>query len=195
MKQYKSLITKVTASISIIGSGILINHLVNKEELKASWTNTYEPSVKWDFNWDRRDTISSVKRHRHHSSSSLNQNNDQNKANNNENNTINQNKPVDDFDLNKQTSKATRHLFLIRHGQYEIKAPIADQMILTTLGREQAELTGKRLSELRNRFKFNKLHHSTMIRAIETAQLIHKELNLSGLELPVSVDPLLCEGN
>jgi serine/threonine-protein phosphatase PGAM5 len=193
MRQYKSLFTKVTASISIIGSGVLINNLINKEELKASWTNTYEPSIKWDFNWDRRDPISSVKRHRHHSSS-LNQNSDLNKVNNNENN-VNQNKSVDDFELNKQTSKATRHLFLIRHGQYEIKAPIAEQMILTALGREQAELTGKRLSELRNKFKFNKLHHSTMIRAIETAQLIHKQLNLSGLELPVSVDPLLCEGN
>lgn len=190
MRQYRSLITKVTASISIIGSGILINHLVNKEELKASWTNTYEPSVKWDFNWDRRDAISSVKRHRHHSSSQHQNNDNQNKANNNEN----QNKPVDDFELNKQTSKATRHLFLIRHGQYEIKAPLSEQMILTALGREQAELTGKRLSELRNKFKFNKLHHSTMVRAVETAQLIHKELNLSGLELPVSVDPLLCEG-
>lgn len=191
MRQYKSLITKVTASISIIGSGILINHLAKKEPLKASWTNTYEPSVKWDFNWDRRDSISSIKRHRHQSS---NQNNDQSKTNNTEN-TNNQNKTVDDFELNKNTSKATRHLFLIRHGQYEIKAQLAEQMILTALGREQAELTGKRLSELRNKFKFNKLHHSTMVRAVETAQLIHNQLNLNGLDLPVSVDPLLCEGN
>ena len=33
-----------------------------------------------------------------------------------------------------------------------------------------------------------------MIRAIETAQLIHKEVKVNGQELPVFVDPLLVEG-
>ena len=35
------------------GSTLLANEYFSKEKLKASWTNTYEPSVKWDHNWDR----------------------------------------------------------------------------------------------------------------------------------------------
>ena len=60
------------------------------------------------------------------------------------------------------------------------------------LGREQAVNTGKRLSELTKNFKFTKLHHSNMIRAIETADLIRQELKHP--ELPINVDPLLAEG-
>ncbi len=131
MRNYKSLLTKVTASISILGSGILINYFVNenKKPLKAAWTNTYEPSVKWDFNWDRRDPISSVKnRHRHHSSGGS-QKEEQPATTTNP-----PNKVQDDFEVAKNSSKASRHLFLIRHGQYEIKAPLSEQMILTALG-------------------------------------------------------------
>ena len=59
-------------------------------------------------------------------------------------------------------------------------------------GTEQAVNTGKRLNELTKKLKFTKLHHSNMIRAIETANLIRQELKLE--DLPVSMDPLLAEG-
>ena len=129
MRNYYSFLKKITASVTIIGSGILVNHLVNKDStpLKDAWTNTYEPSVKWDANWDRRDHISAVKRHRHHShhqkeeSKQVAENNEKPKA-------------VDDSEIGKQTSKANRHLFLIRHGQYEIKEPLPENHVLTQMG-------------------------------------------------------------
>lgn len=43
-------------------------------------------------------------------------------------------KAKDDFELNKKSSKATRHLYLIRHGQYEIKANEPEMRVLTQLG-------------------------------------------------------------
>ena len=46
----------------------------------------------------------------------------------------NQAKTTDDFEVGKHSSKASRHLFLIRHGQYEINAKEADLMVLTPLG-------------------------------------------------------------
>ena len=46
----------------------------------------------------------------------------------------------DDSDISKQTSKARRHIFLIRHGQYQIKEKEKHLQVLTELGREQAEV-------------------------------------------------------
>jgi hypothetical protein len=43
-------------------------------------------------------------------------------------------KTVDDSEVGKHSTKASRHLFLIRHGQYEINAKEADLMVLTSLG-------------------------------------------------------------
>ncbi len=43
-------------------------------------------------------------------------------------------KAKDDFEIGKYSSKATRHIFLIRHGQYEIKANEPDLRVLTKLG-------------------------------------------------------------
>jgi serine/threonine-protein phosphatase PGAM5 len=42
-----------------------------------------------------------------------------------------------------------------------------------------------------SKIKFTKVIHSTMIRAIETADIIRGQLPS---DIPVSVDPLLCEG-
>jgi hypothetical protein len=46
----------------------------------------------------------------------------------------------DDSDILKHASKARRHLFLIRHGQYQIKEKEKHLQVLTELGREQAEV-------------------------------------------------------
>ena len=55
-------------------------------------------------------------------------------------------------------------------------------------------MTGQRLNELFAKYKFTKLHHSSMVRAIETADLIRNELHTCKDKLPVAQDVLLCEG-
>lgn len=120
----------------------------------ASWTTDFTPSVAWDHNWDRRAPKSLVKPLR------------------NSNDSINNN------DLNEKleavTSKAVRHIILIRHGQYYEEEGTDEKRILTPLGREQADLVGKRLQELN--LPYTSIVSSTMSRAIETADLISKYL-------------------
>eukprot|EP00794_Sanderia_malayensis_P014406 gene14406-15906_t len=74
---------------------------------------------------------------------------------------------------NKRLPKATRHLYLIRHGQYN-RGETDEQRKLTELGRLQAKNTGDRLKSLNK--KFDKIVYSTMTRAKETAELISKSL-------------------
>lgn len=72
------------------------------------------------------------------------------------------------------TPKATRHVFLIRHGQYHMDSKNPRYKCLTELGLEQAEFAGARLKELD--FPYTHFYHSTMERAKETACIIHKHL-------------------
>uniref|UniRef100_K7F2P0 Serine/threonine-protein phosphatase PGAM5, mitochondrial n=2 Tax=Pelodiscus sinensis TaxID=13735 RepID=K7F2P0_PELSI len=71
-------------------------------------------------------------------------------------------------------AKATRHIFLIRHSQYNLDGRIDKDRTLTELGREQAELTGRRLASLG--LKFDTIIHSSMTRATETTNIISKHL-------------------
>lgn len=181
MNRYYKFITAGIASVSTV---FLIKNLKKEDTLNASWTTNFEPSVKWNSNWDFRDPSSLIKpKNRHFSVQNLGESN---KENNN-----NEKKSTDDFEINKNSSKASRHLFLIRHGQYEVGAKEANQMVLTQLGHEQADLTGRRLKELTRKFKFTKVYNSTMIRAIQTADNIIRYLPD---DLPRHEDPLLCEG-
>ncbi len=66
---------------------------------------------------------------------------------------------------------AIKTILLLRHGQYT-KEPSER---LTSLGRKQASLAGKRLKEM----KFSKFHFSTMPRAHETAQVVQKVMGYS----------------
>lgn len=68
---------------------------------------------------------------------------------------------------------ATKTLVLVRHGQY-LRPTDNSGECLTPLGRKQARLAGQRLKE----YKFNKIHCSTMPRAIETADIICKTMNV-----------------
>lgn len=79
---------------------------------------------------------------------------------------------MNDIEFKKPT--ATRHLILIRHGQYELDGATDEQRILTKLGRTQAEYTGKRLREIG--FPYTLIVKSTMARAQETADIIAKNL-------------------
>lgn len=69
---------------------------------------------------------------------------------------------------------ATRHLILIRHGQYNLNGKTDQERALTQLGRRQAKGTGTRLAQLD--MDYTKIVVSTMERARETADIIAKEL-------------------
>jgi len=77
----------------------------------------------------------------------------------------------------------TRHLILIRHGQYHEHPKSDQEKTLTPLGRMQAELTGRRLAELTRKTlgggdacPIKTLYCSDMTRAKETAAIIAKHL-------------------
>lgn len=83
-------------------------------------------------------------------------------------------KPSQDDANNNNLPTATRHIILIRHGQYNLQGSSDKERILTDLGRQQASVTANRLAELS--IPFNVLIHSNMSRAIETAQIISESL-------------------
>ncbi|XP_063171481.1 serine/threonine-protein phosphatase PGAM5, mitochondrial isoform X4 [Candoia aspera] len=107
----------------------------------------------WDNNWDRREPLALM---------NLKKKNDET----GEQETSSR--------LAHYKTKATRHIFLIRHSQYNLDGQQDKDRILTKLGREQAELTGKRLASLG--LKFDKIVHSSMARATETTNIISKHL-------------------
>jgi hypothetical protein len=130
MANYRKAFKTVFASVSVIGTAVILNNVINRESkpMLASWTNDYEPGVKWIDNWDKREPSYLIKPKRHSSSSTLN-------VDQNNNNLVDQAKKAhDDSEINKHTAKARRHIFLIRHGQYHTEATEAHQMILTQLG-------------------------------------------------------------
>ena len=101
-------------------------------------------SKDWDYNWDFRQPSSLVK----------------------------PNSP--DEEVKQKTSSARRRLYLIRHGQYELEKQDDKEKVLTKLGRQQAEQTGKHLASLG--VKYSDLVISTMTRANETGEIILKQL-------------------
>ncbi|XP_061622541.1 serine/threonine-protein phosphatase PGAM5, mitochondrial isoform X1 [Phyllopteryx taeniolatus] len=136
---------------------------------QPAWTSTsITPAPTghaWDVNWDKREpsTLSNGKKKESATED-----------------------PSSEQDNGKP--KATRNILLIRHSQYNLSGSSDKERVLTPLGREQAELTGHRLSALG--LKYDVLIHSSMARATETAHIISK--HLPGVEL-LSCD-LLREG-
>jgi serine/threonine-protein phosphatase PGAM5 len=86
-------------------------------------------------------------------------------------------------------SAGTRTLYLIRHGEYDHHDSLDEHVGkgLVPLGREQAELTGRRLKRMGVRF--DTLFVSSMTRARETGAIIAKQLKY----LEPRVDPDLSE--
>ncbi|XP_016336867.1 serine/threonine-protein phosphatase PGAM5, mitochondrial isoform X2 [Sinocyclocheilus anshuiensis] len=133
--------------------------------VRAAQTPAWPTANGWDYNWDKRDPSSLVNGKRKESAGDSGS-----------------------PDAENSKPKATRHIFLIRHSQYNLKGDGDKEKILTPLGREQAEYTGQRLAALG--LKYDVLIHSSMTRATETANIISKYLPVAEL---VSCD-LLREG-
>uniref|UniRef100_A0A6G1SMS7 Serine/threonine-protein phosphatase PGAM5, mitochondrial n=1 Tax=Aceria tosichella TaxID=561515 RepID=A0A6G1SMS7_9ACAR len=154
----------VQASSSTLGESKLFDYLVkNPHEF-----NPNLPKTSWDYDWDKRDPASLVPPGQSMKS---------------------------DEDIKRQTRistpikpTATRHLFLIRHGQYNLKGATDEERTLTPLGWEQAEFTAKRLKELS--IPYAKIIQSSMTRAKNTASVISKHLG----DVPVETCDFLREG-
>ncbi|KAJ8711124.1 hypothetical protein PYW07_008366 [Mythimna separata] len=148
-------------SLGAVGGGLTYYRINNdKTERKFnaynSWTTNFTPGVQWDRNWDHREPESIVKPIK----SSIVNPEEENKYNEK---------------LEKAKSRAVRHLFLIRHGQYNIDGAKDKDRTLTELGRLQADFTGQRLALLD--IKWDLLVQSTMTRAQETGSIIAKHLD------------------
>src|SRR5262245_20748270 len=67
-----------------------------------------------------------------------------------------------------------RTLYLIRHGQYETGVQHRDGGSLTALGIEQAKCAAQAVAHL----PINAIHASTMVRAVETANIIAQAVQM-----------------
>lgn len=99
--------------------------------------------------------------------------------------------------------KVTRHIILVRHGQYVMDDKEDEKRILTALGRVQAKETGKRLLELitsedslSGKIQIKALHSSDLARAKETADIIVNEIqnNSDVILYRTKPNPFLNEG-
>ncbi|XP_043211479.1 serine/threonine-protein phosphatase PGAM5, mitochondrial-like [Amphibalanus amphitrite] len=131
-----------------------------------------QPTTKWDSNWDQRAPTSLVEPPKGLSEAELKDH-----------------APYQES-LSKAKAKARRHLILIRHGQYQLDGATDEQRVLTELGRQQAALTGAQLRRLG--LPYTAIIRSSMSRALETSDIIHREL--AEAAPPVSTSDLLREG-
>jgi serine/threonine-protein phosphatase PGAM5 len=164
------------------------NELLQGQCLKRQMRTPAVPYPLWDYNWDGRMT----------SDSSL-----ESFRNGRANASSTKQKGSDGRYKGSKTGK-TRHLLLVRHGQYDERREEDEHRKLTPLGRQQAIKTGKRLVEMaRGTMKFEKdhfngkcfvkaIHVSNMVRAKETAALIAKQFQEEKMT-PQKPDPLLNE--
>lgn len=125
--------------------------------------------LKWDVNWDKREPEFLVKPLKGHFGQPVPDSKDEHSYNE---------------QLDRLRAKVTRHLILVRHGQYNLSGKTDNERFLTELGREQARLTGLRLKELA--LPYTRLVQSTMTRATETASIISKQL-------PTSLEVTSCD--
>ena len=139
--------------------------------VQSSWTTNFKPSCEWNYNWDCREPSCLVE--------PLPQD-----PTPEQQNSFNEK-------ISKHKPKATRHLILIRHGQYHLDGLTDPDRKLTPLGREQAKLTGDRLVELK--FPIDDVVISTMTRAQETGKIILNQLPQRDV-IEVKNDQLIEEG-
>ncbi|KAH6919825.1 hypothetical protein HPB50_029187 [Hyalomma asiaticum] len=138
-----------------------------RREAEVFWTTDFRPSSRWDVNWDKQEPEYCVR-------PPLNSSEEE--------------KRRYEADLKQAVATASRYLYLIRHGEFNYYEEQDKARTLTALGRKQADLTGQRLQQLG--IPFSHLTHSTMTRAVETAEIIHQHLP----QLPVFQCSLIREG-
>lgn len=122
-------IAKLTfVALSVAGGGALVVKLAERNTSKTEVIeqSRFEQQKKWDFNWDKREPSALIKPKskrldRLKEEKSLVQ--------------IGEHSSAGDAELEKKySSQATRHLFFIRHGQYELKENDNEKKVLTELG-------------------------------------------------------------
>lgn len=123
--------------------------------------------AKWDYNWDRRDPSHMVE------ASKGGEDDERFK-----------------MEVQLKKPKVTRHLFLIRHGQYNLDGKTDKERYLTEKGVEQAKTTGRRLVELNHPYQL--MVRSTMTRALQTGEEILAQMKPGSL--PFRDDSMLMEG-
>ncbi|XP_028680093.1 serine/threonine-protein phosphatase PGAM5, mitochondrial isoform X1 [Erpetoichthys calabaricus] len=126
-----------------------IGSLYAAQKWRAGTDETEPKKGGWDTNWDRREPAFQTNGKKRGTDAN----------------------DIELFVENKKP-KATRHILLIRHSQYNLNGHSDKDRTLTGLGQEQAELTGQRLATLG--LKYDVLIHSSMTRAVETANIISK---------------------
>ncbi|CAM4739774.1 unnamed protein product [Rotaria magnacalcarata] len=87
-------------------------------------------------------------------------------------------------DMNK--TRIVRHIYLIRHGQYQTKTKVEDQKQLTELGNEQADWIGLALAE--SKIPFTRFIQSGLIRAVQTASIINKHIKFNRIEQDIDLN-------
>ncbi|KAM4706688.1 serine/threonine-protein phosphatase PGAM5, mitochondrial-like isoform 2-T2 [Discoglossus pictus] len=163
----RALIAGGSAAAAALLAAVAVGKRGGDPTSTATGTLPAVPTALWERNWDRREPMSLVNLRK-----------------------VNEETGEEELKLhlNKHRAKATRHIFLIRHSQYNLEGRTDTERVLTKLGREQAELTGKRLASLG--LKYDKIIHSTMTRATETTEIISKYLP----DVPKQSCDLLREG-
>ncbi|XP_003744265.1 serine/threonine-protein phosphatase PGAM5, mitochondrial [Galendromus occidentalis] len=144
------MLRRVLGTVAVGAGGALTAMLLKPDRVHASRAMTTEKPQFWDHNWDFRDPCSCVTKLKSPSDPA-----EQNKRNE---------------QIEASTPTAIRHILLVRHGQYLSSKATDPERKLTSLGREQADLTGRRLKALG--IKFDRIVNSTMTRATETADII-----------------------
>ena len=142
------------------------------QDFKFSNFYNSQHSPKWDYNWDKREPGSLIPPL---------------KGDFGDLPESDQNAYKDR--LQKAKASATRHIILIRHGQYKMDGLTDELRQLTVLGRDQANRVGERLRELD--LPYTRIIKSTMTRATETADIIHKHLP----DIPMSSCDFIREGS
>lgn len=152
---------KITAFACGTGAGLAAFYLQKlrdpRQTVHNSWTSgdwSVSDCARWDSNWDYRDPKTMVKPMKNDQPSEQNRYNGE---------------------IEKHNVKASRHIILIRHGEYLDNGEHDETHHLTERGRLQAQYTGKRLHELG--IKWDSVIASTMVRAQETTNIILKEIH------------------
>lgn len=148
-----SRIFKLAGKIAVISTSTSL--LFYPPSANAAEAENIPESPLWDYNWDKR-SPGIMLEHYNRRLKRKTQDNEKSK---------------EDF-----ATKASRNIFLIRHGQYCTKGLDDEDRKLTEIGRLQAHETGKRLKDLN--FPYTNFVSSTMQRAKETAEIIEQYVPL-----------------